>query len=108
MIYEFRCYTVALGKMNDLQSRFRDHTMKLFDKHGIKPIGFFTPVIAEASNKFYFIIEFRDLAHRESAWAAFGADPEWQKALEESHKNGELVISIENKILAPTDFSPLC
>ena len=107
MIYEYRSYTVAPGKMDDLQSRFRDHTMKLFEKHGFKPIAFFTPVIADASDRFIFILEFRDLAHRESAWAAFGSDPDWIKALEDSHKNGILVTSVENKILAPTDFSPI-
>jgi len=107
MIYEYRAYTVAPGKMDDLLSRFRDHTMTLFEKHGIKPVAFFTPVIAEVSNQLIFILEFRDLAHRESAWAAFGADKDWQKALAESHKNGVLVTTIENKILAPTDFSPL-
>ena len=107
MIYEYRSYTVAPDKMAELQSRFRDHTMTLFDRHDIKPIAFFTPVIAEASNCLIFILEFRDLAHRETAWANFMADPDWQKAFADSEKNGGLVISVENKILAPTDFSPL-
>jgi len=107
MIYEYRCYTVFPGKMGDLLSRFRDHTMRLFEKHGIKPVGFFTPVISDNSNQLIWLVEFRDLAHRESAWKAFGSDPEWQKALEESHKNGIIVENVENKILAPTDFSPL-
>lgn len=107
MIYELRSYTVETGKMEDLKARFRDHTLRLYKKHGIKPIAFFTPLIAEASNKLIFILEFKDFAHREAANAAFGADPEWQKAFEDSHKNGILVTSVENKILAPTDFSPL-
>jgi len=107
MIYEYRCYTVEAGRMNDLQDRFRDHTLGLFKKHGIKPVAFFTPIISDNSNQLIWIVEFKDLAHRESAWAAFGADPDWQKALEESHRNGHFVTNIENKILAPTDFSPL-
>ena len=107
MIYEYRAYTVAPGKMNDLFNRFRNHAIPLFERHGIKPIAFFTPVIAEASNQLIFILEFKDLAHRESAWAGFMADEDWKKAFVESHKDGELVISVENKILAPTDFSPL-
>ena len=107
MIYEYRAYTVAPGRMDDLLSRFRDHTMTLFEKHGIKPVAFFTPIIAGTSNQLIFILEFKDLAHRESAFASFGADKEWQKVLEESHRNGVLVTSVENKILAPTDFSPL-
>ena len=107
MIYEYRAYTVLPGKMGDLQKRFKDHTLRLFEKHGIRPIAFFTPVISDSNNQLIWIVEFRDLAHRESAWAAFGADPEWQKALEESHKDGQIVSNIENKILAPTDFSPI-
>ena len=107
MIYEYRCYTVMPGKMEALQNRFRDHTIKLLEKHDIKPICFFTPIISQASNQFIWIVEFRDMAHREAAWAAFGADPEWQKALADSHKDGIIVEYIENKILAPTDFSPL-
>ena len=107
MIYEYRSYTVAPGKMDALFNRFRDHAIPLLEKHGIKPIAFFTPVIADASNLLIFILEFKDLAHRESAWANFMADKDWQKAFAESHKDGELVISVENKILAPTDFSPL-
>ena len=107
MIYEYRAYSVAPGRMGDLQNRFRDHTMALLKKHDIKPVAFFTTVIADNCNQLIWICEFRDLAHREAAWAAFGADPVWQKALKESHVNGELVMNIENKILAPTDFSPM-
>ena len=107
MIYEYRAYTVVPGRMGDLLNRFRDHTLSLFEKHGIKPVGFFTPVIADKNNQLIWLVEFKDLAHREAAWAAFGADPEWQKALEESHRDGQIVVTIENKILAPTDFSPL-
>ena len=107
MIYEYRCYTVATGRMEDLQNRFRNHALPLFEKHGIKPVAFFTPMIADANNRLIFILEYRDLAHRESAWNAFTADQDWQKALAESHKNGVLVLNVENKILDPTDFSPI-
>ena len=107
MIYEYRSYTVLPGRMEALQNRFRDHTLSLFKRHKIRLIGCFTPVIADASDRFIFILEFDSLAHRESAWAAFGSDPEWIKALEDSHKDGMIVQSVENKILAPTDFSPL-
>jgi len=107
MIYEYRCYTVAPGKMNDLQDRFRNHTLGFFEKYGIKPVAFFTPIIAESNHKFMFILEFTDLAHRENAWNAFMADKDWQKIVADSNKNGVIVINVENKILAPTDFSPL-
>jgi len=107
MIYEYRCYTVAPGKMGDLQDRFRNHTLKFFEKYGIKPVAFFTPVIAECNHKFTFILEFESLAQRETAWSAFMADKELQQVVADSNKNGVIVTSVENKILAPTDFSPL-
>jgi len=93
--------------MENLLNRFRDYTLALFKKHDIKPVGFFTPVISSTNNQLIWLVEFRDMAHRESAWAAFASDPEWIKALEKSHKDGQIVLNIENKILAPTDFSPM-
>jgi len=95
------------GKMNDLLKRFRDHALAMFEKYDIKPVAFFTPVIAQSNNQLIFILEFRDLAHREASFNAFMADAEWQKILAESNANGQILSSIENKILAPTDFSPL-
>ena len=107
MIYEYRCYTVAPGKMPDLLSRFRDYTLAKFEEYGIKPIAFFTPVIAESNNCLIFILEYRDLAHRESAWSACMADKELRNVFAKSNENGQLITNVENKILAPTDFSPL-
>ena len=107
MIYEYRCYTVAPGKMNALQDRFRNHALKFFEKYEITPVAFFTPIISDSSQKFTFIIGFKSLAHRETAWSAFMADKDWQKVVEESHKDGIIVTNVENKIFAPTDFSPL-
>ena len=107
MIYEYRCYTVNPGKMPDLLSRFKNHTLRLFEKYDIKPVAFFTPLIAAANNQLIFILEYRDLAHRESAFSAFAADPEWQQILAKSNENGQIVVNVENKILAPTEFSPM-
>lgn len=107
MIYEYRCYTVAPGKMNALQNRFRDHTLGFFAKYDIKPVAFFTPVVAESNNRLIFILEFRDMAHREKSWEAFQADADWQRVLAESNKDGIIVLNVENKFLAPTDFSPI-
>ena len=107
MLYEYRCYTVAPGKMPDLQKRFRDHTIRIWERYDIKPVAFFTPVVAANNNQFIFILEFKDMAHRENAWNAFMADPEWQEALARSHDNGIIVTNVENKFLAATDFSPI-
>lgn len=107
MIYELRIYTANTGKMGALQARFRDHTTALFEKHGIKNVGYWTNTIGGRSDELWYMLGFEDLAQRQAAWAAFGADPDWQKARADSEKDGPLVHHIENRIMNPTDFSPL-
>ncbi len=107
MIYELRIYTANTGKMPALQARFRDHTTALFEKHGIKNVGYWTNVIGGRSDELWYMLGYEDLAQRQAAWAAFSADPDWQKARAESEKDGPLVHHIENRIMNPTDFSPL-
>jgi len=107
LIHELRIYTANPGKMPALQARFRDHTLTLFDKHGMTSVGYWTNAIGGRSDELWYILGFTDLAHRERAWAAFAADPEWQAVRAESEKDGPLVHHIENRILAPTNYSPL-
>jgi len=107
VIYELRIYTANPGKMGRLQARFRDHTTRLFERHGIKNVGYWTNSIGGRSDELWYILGFDNLAHREQAWAAFAADPEWRKVREESEKDGPLVHHLENRVLNPTDFSPL-
>ncbi len=107
MIYELRIYTVHPGRMGALQARFRDHTVTLFEKHGIKNIGYWTNVIGGASDELWYMVAFENLGDRQKAWASFGADPDWQKARADSEKDGPIVLRIENRIMAPTNFSPL-
>jgi NIPSNAP len=106
MIYEYRAYYVMPGRMPDLQRRFADVTMSLFNKHGIGIVGFWETVFGE-SNELVYICVYDDLAHRERAWKAFMADPEWQAAKKSSELNGPLVERVVNKIWRPTAFSPL-
>ena len=107
MIHELRIYTAAPGRLPDLMARFRDHTLALFEKHGITNVGYWTNAIGGRSDELVYILGFQDLAQRDSSWAAFGSDPEWRAAAAESEKDGPLVHHIENRILRPTDFSPL-
>lgn len=107
MIYELRIYTANPGKMGALQARFRDHTTRLFEKHGIKNVGYWTNSIGGRSDELWYMLGFQDLAQRQAAWAAFQADPDWQKARADSEKDGALVHHIENRLMSPTDFSPL-
>lgn len=107
MIYEMRTYVVHPGKMGALQKRFREHTVGLFEKHGITNVAYFTNAIGGASDELIYILGFQDHAHRDAAWAAFGSDPAWRAAAADSEKDGPLVLRIENKIIRMTDFSPI-
>ena len=107
MIYELRIYTAHAGKMGALQKRFRDHTVKLFEKHGITNVAYFTNALGGRNDELWYILGFQDHAHRDQAWAAFAADPEWRAAAAESEKDGPLVHHIENRIIRMTDFSPI-
>ena len=107
MIYEYRVYDAAPGKMDELHARFRDHTVKLFERHGIKNIGYWTSNIGDYYDRLIYIIAFESMEQRERAWAAFGADPDWQRVYKESEVEGALTSRIFNTLLDPTDYSPL-
>ena len=107
-VFEVRTYTCYEGKLPDLLARFRDHTMQIFDKHGMTSIGYWVPQDAPASKNTLIYI----LAHpsREAAkknWDAFREDPEWQKVQKESEANGKLVSKVDSVFTEATDFSPL-
>jgi hypothetical protein len=106
-VYELRVYHTYEGKLNDLLTRFRDHTTKLFERHGIKNIAYWTPTDDPLKGKTLIYI----LAHpsREAAtanWQAFRDDPEWQSVRDKSEANGKLVEKIDSTYMVLTDFSP--
>ena len=104
--YEMRIYTAAPGKMDALHKRFRDHTLALFEKHGIKNVGYWTGT-GKNEGKLYFIISYPDAQSRDKHWNAFFNSPEWQKAMKESEKDGKLVAGAEQVFMNPTDYSPI-
>jgi NIPSNAP len=106
-VYELRIYHTLEGKLDDLLARFRDHTMKLFEKHGIKNIAYWTPTDDPLKGKTLVYI----VAHpsREAAtanWASFGSDPDWVKVRDASEANGKIVEKIDSTFMTMTDFSP--
>jgi hypothetical protein len=104
MLYELRTYYTPEGKLDDLNARFRNHTMKLFEKHGMKNIIYWTPV--DKPNTLIYVIAHKDKAAADASWAAFREDPEWKKVAEETQRNGKLVDKVESVYLTPTDYSP--
>jgi hypothetical protein len=107
MIYELRIYHCAPGRLADLNRRFDTITLKMWQKHGIRPVGFWTVLIGENNHDLYYMLQWKDLAERERLWNAFIVDPEWLAARAETEKNGPLITHLDNSILAPTSYSPM-
>ena len=106
-VYELRVYHANPGKLEDLLKRFREHTTKLFEKHGMKNVAYWTPLDEPAKSSTLIYI----LAHpsREAAaanWKAFQDDPEWKSVKEKSEANGKLTEKVDSTFMALTDFSP--
>jgi hypothetical protein len=107
-VFEMRTYYAAPGKMKALHARFRDHTCKLFKKHGMEIVGFWSPIDEmEAEKKMVYILAYPSKAAAEKSWKEFRADPDWLKAKGDSEKDGTLVAKVESVFLNPTDYSPL-
>jgi hypothetical protein len=105
MIYELRVYDCLPGRLPALLRRFADHTLRLWDKHGIRQAGFFTTVVGESNQRLTYFLAWESLAERETKWTAFATDPEWFKARDESERDGQIVANVTNQLLAPTAFS---
>ena len=105
MIYELRIYRTLPGRLPNLLARFQNHTLRIWEKHGIRQAGFWTTLVGESNNELTYLLAWESLAERETKWAAFMADPEWLAARSESEKDGPIVATFSNQILAPTAFS---
>ena len=107
-VYELRTYTAPEGKLPDLQARFRNHTMRIFERHGMKNVGYWVPQDAPAKdNTLIYIISHESREAAKKSWAAFGADPEWQKVNKESNANGKILAGVVSVYMDPTDYSPM-
>jgi len=107
-LYELRVYTAAPGKMDALHARFRDHTLRLFDKHRIRNVGYWTGVDGELREKLYYLVAYPDREAREQRLVnGIAKDPEFLRAVTESVKDGKLTAAVESVLLTPTDYSPI-
>lgn len=104
-VYEMRVYYAAPGKLDALNARFKDHTLKLFEKHGLTNVGYFVPV-DNKDNKLVYFISSPSKEARDQSFKEFMADPEWKMAFAESEKNGKLVNKVDSTFLTLTDYSP--
>jgi ribosomal protein L3 len=109
-VFEIRTYVTPPGKLEALKSRFRDHTIKLFNKHHMESIAYYTPLDEPAkSNTLIYVLAHPSREEAVKNWAAFRADPDWVKAKAESEKDGSLTIpnGVTSVFAEPTDFSAI-
>ena len=97
-VFELRTYQATPGNLGNLHARFRDHTIRIFRKHGMEIVGFWSPTSEEERDDILVYL----LAHdsqdaADASWQAFGADPEWASVAEESNKNGQILAGVERK-----------
>lgn len=107
MLYELRIYHAAPGKLPALNKRFETITLKLWEKHGIRQVGFWTTLIGESNHDLYYMLAWDNLVDRESRWGAFSSDPEWLSTRAETERDGPLLTSLTNYMLTPTNYSKL-
>ena len=106
-MYELRVYHAVPGKLDALLARFRDHTMKLFERHGMKSVAYWTPVDEpQKSNMLIYILQHPSRAAAEANWKSFQDDPEWKSVKAKSEENGKLVEKVDSTFMSLTDFSP--
>jgi hypothetical protein len=104
--FELRTYHAAPGKLDDLLARFRNHTMTIFEKHGMVNIGYWLP-LTNSENTLVYLLAYPSREAREKSWKEFSADPEWKEVVKASEANGRLVTKVDSVFLTATDYSPL-
>jgi hypothetical protein len=107
-VFELRTYTAPEGKLDDLLTRFRDHTVRIFNRHGMTSVGYWLPQDTTLrQNTLVYLLAHPSRAAADQAWRDFAADPEWQRVSEESQRDGRIVSQVVRMYLDPTDFSQM-
>jgi NIPSNAP len=107
LVYELRVYHCYEGKLPDLLRRFREHTTKIFEKHGLKNVAYWSPMDEpQKSNTLIYVLAHPSREAAATNWRAFSADPEWQSVQKASEANGKIVEKVDSTFLVLTDFSP--
>jgi len=104
--YELRIYKCNPGKLETLLERFNNHTLKLFEKHGMENVGYWVPINNE-SNTLYYILAFPDRAARDASFKSFVADPVWKEVAAKSEENGKIIESITSVFMKGADLLPM-
>jgi hypothetical protein len=106
-VFELRVYHAAAGKLSELEARFRDHTITIFNRHGLKSVAYWTPLDEpDKSNTLIYILQHPSREAAAANWKSFQDDPEWKSVKEKSEANGKLVDKVDSTYMSMTDFSP--
>jgi len=107
-VYELRIYTATPGNLGNLHARFREHTIRIFENHGMKIVGFWSPLSEEdADDTLIYVLEHASQDAADASWLAFGQDPEWKSVSDASNANGPILAGVERRYMSATDYSPL-
>ena len=107
-VFEIRTYHTFPGRLDALHKRFREHTMKVFEKHGMSNVGYWVPQDSPAhESTLIYVISHASRDAAKANWAAFNADPEWKKISDASQVDGKIVERVESVFMDATDYSPL-
>ena len=108
-VFELRTYHTPPGKLPALHSRFRDHSIALLERHGMKVVGFWVPTDANqgSADTLVYVLAHKNRAAADASWAAFRTDPEWVRVKADSEKDGSLTTKVESVFMSPTDYSPM-
>ncbi|MBM79991.1 MAG: NIPSNAP family protein [Planctomycetaceae bacterium] len=108
LVYELRTYTCHPDKLANLNKRFSDHTLRIFEKHGMKNVAYWIPQDEKLKdNTLVYVIAHKSRAAADKSWGAFVKDPEWKKAYAASIADGKIVKKVSRQFLTPTDYSPI-
>ena len=106
-VFELRVYHAAAGKLGELEARFRDHTIRIFERHGMKSLAYWTPLDEpEKSSTLIYILQHPSREAAAVNWKSFQDDPEWKSVKEKSEANGKLVEKVDSTYMVMTEFSP--
>ena len=107
-VFELRTYKATPGNLENLLARFRDHTMRIFEKHGMTNVGYWVPTDPEeAEDTLVYLLKHDSMEAATASWRAFATDPEWVRVNEESNRNGAILDSVVRKYMTATDFSQM-
>jgi hypothetical protein len=105
-VYELRIYHANEGRLADLLKRFREHTTRLFEKHGMRNVAYWTPLDDPLkANTLIYVLAHPSREAATSNWKAFQDDPEWLKVRDASEVDGKLVDKVDSTFMVLTDFS---